>query len=240
MNFPIGSLLALIAFILITSGVINLSEHRFKVLVYGLAGTLLGSFLVLPLPTPKGLSLTLNTGHALIPLLVVLFLWTEAGVEDKYRASLGTLSVGLSLYGVSSLLDMEPGLITYPLLFTVPITILVSLITGKTLLASGLSIVCGCTLVSVLRFLEGILSQDMVATFELPGSLVWDTMSLSIFCTLGVGYLLQVAGDGYKGFTFARENKQQTALINLQQESGVPVIAENCGQPENQLINPEQ
>jgi hypothetical protein len=103
-----------------------------------------------------------------------------------------------------------------------------------------LSIVCGCTLVSVLRFLEGILTQDMVATFELPGSLVWDTMSLSIFCTLGVGYLLQVAGDGYKGFTFARENKQQTALINLQQESGVPVIAENCGQPENQLINPEQ
>ncbi|HZW82294.1 MAG TPA: hypothetical protein VFF14_02575 [Candidatus Deferrimicrobium sp.] len=239
MNFPIGSLLALIVFILISSGVINLTEQRFKVLVYGLAGTLLGSFLVLPLPAPKGLTLTLNTGHALIPLLVALFLWAEAGVEDKYRASLGTLTVGLSLYGVSSLLDIEPGLIAYPLLFIVPITILISLLTGKTPLASCLSIVCGCTLVSVLRFLEGVLTQDMVATLELPGSLVWDTMSLSIFCTLGVGYLLQVAGEVYKGFIFARESKQQTALINLQQDS-MPVIAENCGQTENQLINPEQ
>jgi len=208
MDFPVGSLAVLILFILITSNFIEIEEHRYRILVLGLAGVLLGSFLVIPLPSPKGMQVSLNTGHTLIPALISLMLWLEAPVEDKYRSSLGTAAVGLTLYGFAALIDLEPGIIRYPLIFSVPIVMSIALLTARTTLAGTLAIVSGCTLVVLIRYFESIFSLQAGTFFELPGKLVWNTMSLSAVGILIFNWGIERAKDFTRGRIFPVTEQQ--------------------------------
>ncbi len=239
MDFPIGSLVVLITFILISSGIVNLPQRVFKLLVFGLAGILLAGFLIIPLPAPRGIALSLNTGHALIPLLMAMFVWSEAGIEDKYRASIGTLAVGLTLYGISALLDLEPGLFAHPLLYIAPITIVVALLTGKTITASCLGVVSGCTLVSALRFLQVVCTPDLVTRFELPGSLVWNTMSISAISCMGLLAVKVTAAARWQEY-FAARNCREAGISPLQPDSELSSSAESCEPAGNEFMHPEQ
>ena len=180
MDFPLGSLAALVCLILIASGLVRFETARYKVLVLGLAGVLAGSFLVIPLPAPKGVQVLLNAGHSLIPVLIAAAFWLEAPAEDKYRASLGTLAICIIVYCLAALLDLEPGLLRYPLIFSVPIAAVIALLLGRTVYAASLGIVGGCTLVVLIRYFETTFTLQVKAFLELPGDLIWNTMSLSV------------------------------------------------------------
>ncbi len=180
MDFPLGSLAVLVYFVLIGSGLIRFETAKYRVMVLGLAGVLAGSFLMVPLPAPKGVQVLLNAGHSLIPLLMAAVLWLQAPAEDRYRASLVTLAICVLIYCLAALLDLEPGLLPYPLFFSVPMAAVIALLLGRTVYGAGLGIVGGCILVVLIRYFETTFTLQVKAFLELPGDLIWNTMSLSV------------------------------------------------------------
>lgn len=184
MDFPIGSLAVLVLFILVASGVVGVKEAQYRIMVLGLAVVLMGSFLSIPLPAPKGMQVSLNVGHTLVPALISAMFWLEARAEDKYRASVGILVVGLIMYGFTTLLDIEPGILRYPLLVSVPLISTVAALTGRTVMASTMAITGGSLLVVFIRYFEMTFSLQFKSFLELPGTLVWNNISLGTMVSI--------------------------------------------------------
>jgi len=227
MDFPIGSLAVLVAFILVSSGIIPVEETKYKLLVVGLAGVFIGGFLSLPLPSPQGMQVSLNAGHTLIPVLISFMFWPETEAEDKYRTISGILVVGLVLYGLVTLLDLEPGMVQNPLWFSVPVISGIALLTARTAQGSAISIAGGSLLVVIIRYLDLAFSPEPRAFLELPGELVWNTASLGVFASVGV--MLSVNGvksrlvQHWKTWHGSAEIDKSTGEISIEQEELLPL-----------------
>ncbi|HWJ02077.1 MAG TPA: hypothetical protein VNU93_00275 [Verrucomicrobiae bacterium] len=215
MEFPLGSLAVLIVFILITSNLVEIDQPRQKIISAGLVGILLGGFVQLPLPSTKGTQISLNIGQSFIPCLMALMLWFDATIEEKYRVSLGTLAVGLTLYGFAALVDLEPGIMRFPELFSLPIIACVALLTGRTALGSSLAMVGGGMLVVLIRYLEVILFFQGGTYRELPGNLVWNTISLGAITVVTLNW----TWEKLRSLSFRARNTNKEPDLVLGQET---------------------
>ncbi|MDA8442311.1 MAG: hypothetical protein M0Z55_08035 [Peptococcaceae bacterium] len=181
MNFPIGSVSVLILLVLLLfNNIIDTTVVQRRVLIVGFAAILLGSWLIVPVPSPKAVQVELNVGQSLLPALIGLIAWLDLPQDEKYHASLGTLAVGLFLYGFTGLIDIEPGIMGYPLLFSLPLTVIIARLTAKTTTAATLALVGGSSLVILLRYIESAFTFPVNTVVDLPGQLLWNTTSLAI------------------------------------------------------------
>lgn len=238
MDFPFGSLAMLIALIMIAARIVPLKPYFAKLLSFGLVGVLLGGFLTIPVPAPQGIQVLLNIGHTLIPGLISLMFWLEATLEERYRISLGTLSVSLICYALTALLDLEPGLLSNPLLFTVPVIATTAMLIGKNPLSGAFAVVNGCLTVMLIRYLEVIFLLKPAGFMEIPGGLLWETMSLAT-----VGAVAAIAVFNQVESYLARQQADAAT------HAGVPVL-EDClltvenqgdesGQEQTEFVPPE-
>lgn len=187
MNFPLGSLSLVIVVVLLLAGLLENEAYRRYTLLIGLAAILAGSAFTVKIPSPQGTEVNLNIGEIIVGGTLLVLLWMGLSLEERYRSSQGTLLIGLTLYSMLLIFDMEPGIISQPVFISVPLSVALAVLLGRSGLGAVISLCGGAGVATFLKYLEICFLPSVIAQIDLPGPLIWNTVglgSVTVLCCI--------------------------------------------------------
>lgn len=150
LGYPLGLLVLIVLSILVFFGVLQrvLDRMRMKdsTALLVIAAIIIGSFVDIPLVQGKQ-AFSINVGGAVIPLILVIYLWIQAGTtKEKIRALLATVLTTIALSVASLFVGYEPGTIIDPLYAYPIIAGLIAYAAGRSRRSAFIAAVAGVVL----------------------------------------------------------------------------------------------
>ena len=201
-GYPFGLLLLIVISILVFFGVLHrvLDRMRLKdsTALLVIAAIIIGSFITIPV-TGGNQSLQINIGGAVIPLIIVIYLWIKAGtVKEKTRAILSALATAIGLQISAFFIGNEPGTLVDPLYVFPIVAGVIAYLAGRSRRSAFIAAVLGVVIYDAAHYVW-LVTNGVRGTTNIGGGGSFDSIVIASVIAVALAELIGETRERLQG-----------------------------------------